>query len=57
MECMVELDGMDGYRVMYFESDEMDDIIQWAQGELEDLGGGHADIYNEDGEFYGDLEV
>lgn len=57
MEYMVEIDGMDGCRVMYFESDDMNDIIQWTEAELEDLGGGHADIYNEDGEFIEDVEI
>lgn len=36
---------------------DITDVIDFATSALEELGGGHADIYDEDGNFVEDVEV
>lgn len=55
---IVEFDTiMDGCFEMWFSSDEFEDILEWAEEKLEECGGGHADIFTEEGDFVEDVEV
>ena len=57
-EYMVEFDTIeDGCFERWFSSDEFTDIIEWAEEQLEESGGGHADIFDEVGDFVEDVEV
>ena len=53
----VELDGINGCGTNFYESHNHAELINWVQEDLKTLGGGHADIYNEDGDFVEDVEV
>lgn len=53
----VELDGNDYSTEEFYTTDNYKQLIEWIEGDLEDCGGGHADIYDEDGDFVDDVEV
>ena len=57
MEYTVELDGINGCGTNFYEPHNHAELINWVQEDLKTLGGGHADIYDEDGEFVEDIEV
>ena len=41
----------------YYESDCLAEVMDWVAEDLEEHGGGHADIYDADGDFREDVEV
>ena len=53
----VEYDGVNGYEEEYLETFNHDELIEWVTETLQTLGGGHADIYDEYGDFVEDLEI
>lgn len=56
-EYMVDLDGINNSGIAYYETNNYRELIKWIESDLRMLGGGHADIYDEDGEFIDDVEV
>ena len=52
-----ELDGIEDCRTAYYPECDDKELITWVENDLTWLGGGHADIYDEDGEFYKEIEV
>lgn len=56
---VVEFDYLDGGcgTALYNSGDNVNLAIKWATEELEECGGGHADIFNDEGEFLADVEV
>jgi len=59
---------MDGYTVEYdtidygrsqciYQVSSYEALIPWVEGVLSAEGGGHADIFNENGDFVEDVEV
>lgn len=58
MEYTVEFDTIDdGWFECWYDSDDITEVIGWVAEDLEEHGGGHADIYDEDGEFVDEVEV
>ena len=60
MEYTAELDGINGYGTFFysvFSEEEYDLVEMWVKEDLEEMGGGHADIYDEYGNFVDDVEV
>ena len=53
----VEFDGNDYSAQEFYTPDNYKQLIEWVTMDLEECGGGHADIYNEDGYFVEDVEV
>lgn len=53
----VEFDGNDYSTQEFYTPDNYKQLIEWVTMDLEECGGGHADIYNEDGIFVEDVEV
>jgi len=53
----VELDGINDCGSSYFYYDNYKSLINAVEAELREMGGGHADIYDEDGDFVEDVEV
>lgn len=56
-EYMVEFDGINGCGTSYYETNNYGELIDWVEINLRLLGGGHADIYDEEGEFINDVEI
>lgn len=56
-EYHVEFDGIDGYCSMDYETEFYGSLISKVQSVLIALNGGHADIFNEEGEFIDDVEI
>jgi len=56
-EYSAELDGIKGFRTGWYTTDDETELISWVTEDLELLGGGHADIFDEEGEFVEDVEV
>ena len=56
-EYMVEFDANDGSGTAYYETNNYGELIEWIEIDLRLLGGGHADIYDEEGDFVDDVEV
>jgi hypothetical protein len=52
-----ELDGINNSDTVYYETNNYGELIRWIENDLRMLGGGHADIYDEDGNFVEDVEV
>jgi hypothetical protein len=52
-----ELDGINNSDTVYYETNNYGELIRWIENDLRMLGGGHADIYDEDGDFVEDVEV
>lgn len=46
-----------GDAVGYYSTNNYGELISWVESDLQLLGGGHADIYDEDGDFVEDVEV
>lgn len=64
MEYTICCDGINGYKDHWFFDKTYDpfdaditNVTAYAASCLEELGGGHADIYDENGEFVTDIEV
>lgn len=58
VEYMAELDGIEGCGDYYYSGFEnFEQLIEWVTDDLQYLGGGHADIYDEEGNFVEDVEV
>ena len=53
----VYLDGNDGYEELEICGHELDEVIEMVQEALEDLNGGHADIFDENDNFVDDVEI
>ena len=56
-EYTVCLDGVNGYSEEFYTTNDFKELIYWVEEDLRRLGGGHADIYDEDGDFVEDVEV
>lgn len=57
-EWTVEFDTNDcGGFTEYYAADNLWDVIEWTEETLEECDGGHADIYDEGGNFVEDVEV
>lgn len=56
-EYMVEFDANKGSGTAYYETDNYGELIEWVEIDLRLLGGGHADIFDEEGDFIDDVEV
>ena len=52
----VEL-GIDYGTAEYYTTDNYKQLIDWVTMDLEECGGGHADIFDEDGDFVDMIEV
>ena len=53
----VEFDAMDGYEIAYYDVNNWWELIGFVNNALDEMGGGHADIYDEDGDFVDVVEV
>ena len=53
----VYLDGIDGFEAAEYTVRNWWELVGYVNAALEELGGGHADIYDEEGEFVEDVEV
>ena len=53
----VEFDGINDCGTTYYEINNYGELIEWIEIDLRLLGGGHADIYDEEGDFVDDVEV
>ncbi len=56
-EYMVELDGINAFEEKLYYTDNYAELIEWVEDDLRGLGGGHADIFDEEGDFVEDVEV
>ena len=54
---LVEFDCINGCGEDVFETNNYGELIRWVEECLIAYGGGHADIYDEDGDFVEDVEV
>lgn len=54
---LVEFDCINGCGEDVFETNNYGQLIHWVEECLTAFGGGHADIYDEDGDFVEDVEV
>lgn len=58
IEAYAEFDLVCGdYATGYFYGDDMKDCLAQVERELITWGGGHADIFDDDGEFYDWVEI
>jgi len=58
IEILAEFDLNDyGYVNGYFFGENVEECAEKVKEELEMWGGGHADMFDEDGEFIDDVEV
>lgn len=57
IEYYIEFDGIDESKAEWWEFDNFDNLIDSVAEELKLLGGGHADIYDEDNEFIQSVEI
>lgn len=57
MEYTIEFDGICGCGTEWWSYDDYDEMIVEVCNELRNMGGGHADIYDEGGNFVEDVEV
>ena len=53
----VELDGVNDCGSGYYYFNNYKSLINAVEADLQRMGGGHADIYDEDGEFIDDVEI
>lgn len=56
-EYFAEFDGINGCYDCHYTTNNYRELIAWVEESLEELGGGHADIFDEDGDFVEDVEV
>ena len=57
LEYFVEFDGVDGSTEGDVWGKTHEEIISQVKDFLKELGGGHADIYDENGDFLEDIEI
>lgn len=57
LEYFVEFDGINGCTEGDIWGETYEEIIAQVKDFLAELGGGHADIFDEDGDFVEDIEV
>ena len=58
IEYLIEFDLLEQESFsIWCEFENLDDVIFWVEEELLARGGGHADIYDEEERFIGDVEV
>ena len=57
MEYMIEFDGINDCGTEWWTYDDYGEMIAEICNELRNIGGGHADIYDEDDNFIDDVEV
>lgn len=53
----VEVDGNDYCTQEFYTVNNREELIEWVTMDLEECGGGHADIYDENDNFVEDVEV
>lgn len=56
-EYMVEFDGVNDCGTAYYDVNSWWELIGFVKNALDEMGGGHADIYDEDGDFVDWVEV
>ena len=57
-EYMVKFDLITGENFKgWYSSDAIEEVVDWVTEDLEEHGGGHADIYDENDNFIDDLEI
>lgn len=57
-EYTVEFDLVTGeYFQGWYSSDAIEEVMDWVTEDLEEHGGGHADIFDEEGNFVEEVEV
>lgn len=56
-EYMVEFDGVNDCGTAYYVVHNWWELMGFVKSALDEMGGGHADIYDEDGDFVEDVEV
>ena len=56
-EYMVEFDGINDCEIAYYVVHNWWELIGFVKNALNEMGGGHADIYDEDGDFVDNIEV
>lgn len=56
-EYFVCFDGINDYEEGYIYGDNYKEIVTQVENVLKELGGGHADIFDEDGDFVEDIEI
>jgi len=57
MEYMVEFDGIKGCTTAYYTVESWSELLDFVAVDLKILGGGHADIFDSEGEFVDDYEL
>lgn len=58
MEYIVNFDTIDnGWFEIIYEADNLEQVIEWVEDDLEEHGGGLADISNSNGEFVECVEI
>ena len=57
MEYMIEFDGNNDCYTVFWDYDDFGDLMADVEAELKVIGGGHADIYDEDDNFIEEVEV
>ena len=55
-EYMVEFDGINDCGTVYYTVRDWWELIGYVNGALDEMGGGHADIFDEEGNFIEDVE-
>lgn len=56
-EYMVEMDGINDYCTNFYKVHSLDDLIVIVKKDLDAMGGGHADIFDNEDNFITDVEV
>ena len=56
-EYMVEFDDVNDWGTAFYNVNDWWELIGFVKNALDEMGGGHADIFDEDGNFIDDVEV
>ena len=56
-EYMVEFDGVNDWGTAFYDVNGWWELIGFVKNALDEMGGGHADIFDEDGNFVDEVEV
>ena len=54
---MVEFDGVNDWGTAFYDVNGWWELIGFVKNALDEMGGGHADIFDEDGNFVDEVEV